>query len=180
MQHPAANTKYICRGNNWGSSVWIRRNMSATDNVFCIRQALDKKLEYNEAIYRLQESLWFGYRREVLCNILIEFGIRMKLVGLIKMCVNETYRWVRVGKHLPDMFPVSNDLKCVFSKKEIGIQKVTYTSLVRPIPEYGAACWDPCREGHKCVRPDANESCSLNLSIIRRILTGKPWLSVGR
>ena len=57
MQHPAANTKYICRGNNWGSSVWIRRNMSATDNVFCIRQALDKKLEYNEAIYRLQESL---------------------------------------------------------------------------------------------------------------------------
>ena len=24
---------------------------------------------------------------------------------------------------------------------------VAYTSLVRPILEYGAACWDPCREG---------------------------------
>jgi hypothetical protein len=32
------------------------------------------------------------------------------------------------------------------SKKEIRIQKL-YTSLVRPIVEYGAACWDPCREG---------------------------------
>jgi hypothetical protein len=30
-------------------------------------------------------------RREVLVNILIEFGIPMKLVRLIKMCLNETY-----------------------------------------------------------------------------------------
>jgi hypothetical protein len=37
-------------------------------------------------------------RREVLYNILIEFGIPRKLVGLIKMCLNETYSRVRVGK----------------------------------------------------------------------------------
>jgi hypothetical protein len=30
-------------------------------------------------------------RREVLYNILIEIGIPMKLVRLIKMCLNETY-----------------------------------------------------------------------------------------
>jgi hypothetical protein len=29
-------------------------------------------------------------RREVLYNILIEFGVPMKLVRLIKMCLNET------------------------------------------------------------------------------------------
>jgi hypothetical protein len=30
-------------------------------------------------------------RREVLYNIFIEFGVTMKLVRLIKMCLNETY-----------------------------------------------------------------------------------------
>jgi len=49
--------------------------------------------------------------REVLYNILIEFGILMKLVRLIKMCLNETYSVSRVGKHLPDMFPIRHDLK---------------------------------------------------------------------
>jgi len=28
------------------------------------------------------------------------------------------------------------------------MKSLAYTSLVRPILEYGAACWDPCREGH--------------------------------
>ena len=44
-------------------------------------------------------------RREVLYNILIEFGTHIKLEGLIKMCLTETYRRVRVGKKLSDMFP---------------------------------------------------------------------------
>jgi hypothetical protein len=33
-------------------------------------------------------------RREVLCNILIEFGVRKKLVRLIKMCLTETCKCV--------------------------------------------------------------------------------------
>ena len=44
-------------------------------------------------------------------NILIEFGIPMKLVRIIKMCLNETYSRVRVGKQLSDMFLVENGLK---------------------------------------------------------------------
>jgi hypothetical protein len=50
-------------------------------------------------------------RREVLYNILIEFGIPMKPVRLIKMCLSELYSRVRVGKHLSDMFPIKNGLK---------------------------------------------------------------------
>jgi hypothetical protein len=50
-------------------------------------------------------------RREVLYNILIEFGIPMKLVRLVKMCLNETYSRVRIGKHLSDIFPIKYGLK---------------------------------------------------------------------
>jgi hypothetical protein len=50
-------------------------------------------------------------KREVLYNILLEFGIPKKLVRLIKMCLNETYSKVRVGKLLSDKFPIQNRLK---------------------------------------------------------------------
>jgi hypothetical protein len=50
-------------------------------------------------------------RREVLYNILIEFGITRKLVGLIKMCLNETYSTVRIGKNPSDKFTAQNGLK---------------------------------------------------------------------
>jgi hypothetical protein len=35
----------------------------------------------------------------------------MKLVRLIKTCLNETYSEVCTGKHLSDAFPIQNDLK---------------------------------------------------------------------
>ena len=50
-------------------------------------------------------------RREVLYNILIEFGIPKKLVRLVKMCSTETYSRVQVGKNLSDRFPIRNGLK---------------------------------------------------------------------
>jgi hypothetical protein len=49
-------------------------------------------------------------RREVLYDILIEFGILLKLIRLIKMCLNKTYSRVLVGKHLSDRFPIKNGL----------------------------------------------------------------------
>jgi hypothetical protein len=50
-------------------------------------------------------------RTEVLYNILIEIGIPMILVRLIKMCLNETHSKVHTGKHLSDSFPIQNGLK---------------------------------------------------------------------
>jgi len=46
-----------------------------------------------------------------LYNILIEFGIPIKLVNFIKIHLNETCNRSQVGKNLSDMFPVRNGLK---------------------------------------------------------------------
>jgi hypothetical protein len=76
----------------------IRRNKSTTDQVFYIFQILEKKWEYNGTVHQLFIDFKKAYdsvRRQALYNILIEFGIPRKLVGLIKMCLNETYNTVR-------------------------------------------------------------------------------------
>jgi hypothetical protein len=73
-----------------------------TDHIFCISQILEKKWKFNEAVCELFIDFKKAYdlvRREVLYNILIEFGIPLKLVRLIKICLNETYSRVQVDKH---------------------------------------------------------------------------------
>jgi hypothetical protein len=92
----------------------FQRNLSTTDHIFSIRHILEKKWEYNEAVHQLFidfKKAHDSVRREVLYDILIEFGIPMKLVRLRKMCLSETYSRVRVGKRLSDTFPIKNDLK---------------------------------------------------------------------
>jgi hypothetical protein len=46
-----------------------------------------------------------------LYNIVIEFGIPKKLVGLIKICLSKTYSKVHIGKNLSIAFPIQNGLK---------------------------------------------------------------------
>ena len=92
----------------------FQSNRSTIDHIFCIRQVLEKKWEYNEAVHQLFIDFKKAYdsvRRENLYNILTEFGILMKVVRLIKMCLTELYSRVQVGKNLSDMFPIRNGLK---------------------------------------------------------------------
>jgi hypothetical protein len=86
----------------------FRHNRSTTDQIFYIRQILEKKWEYNETVHLLFID-FIDYSVEG--SFVIEFGVLMKLVRLIKMCLNETYSKVRIGKHLSDSFPMQNGLK---------------------------------------------------------------------
>jgi hypothetical protein len=73
-----------------------------------------KKWEYNETLHQLFIDFKKAYgsvKRKVLYNILIEFGESMELLRLIKMCLNETYSKVRIGKYLSDTFPIQRGPK---------------------------------------------------------------------
>ena len=90
-----------------GSSMWILMYRSTTDHVFCIRQTLEKKWEYNKAVHRVLidfkraydsgtvwYSHWVWYPHET--------------GKVIKMCLIVTYNRLEVGRHLSDMFPIKN------------------------------------------------------------------------
>jgi hypothetical protein len=87
----------------------FRRNRPTTVQIFYILQILEKKWEYNGTVHQLFIDFKKAYdsvRREALYNILIEFGTPRKLVGLIKMCLNETYSGVSISKNLSDKLTV--------------------------------------------------------------------------
>jgi hypothetical protein len=60
--------------------------------------------------YLAQLRVYDSFRRES-SYILIEFAIPRKLVRLIKMCLNETYSIVPIGKNMSDKFTIENVLK---------------------------------------------------------------------
>jgi sorting nexin-29 len=89
-------------------------NRSTTDQTFYIQQILEKKQEYNGTGLQLFidfKEACDSVKREVLYNILLEFGIPKKLVRLVRMCLNETYSKVHGGKCLSDNLPIQNGLK---------------------------------------------------------------------
>jgi hypothetical protein len=69
-------------------------------------------------------------RSEVLYNILIKFGIPMKLFRLVKMCLSETYvKYVWVS----NAFPIQNGLKerAAFSPVAFKFSLECYTGKVK-------------------------------------------------
>jgi hypothetical protein len=82
--------------------------------TFSIRHIVEKKLEYNITVHQLFIDFKKAYgsvTREVLRGTLSEFRIPRKVVGLIKMYLNETYNTVHICKYQSDRFSVQNGLK---------------------------------------------------------------------
>jgi hypothetical protein len=81
-------TDYITEGHQCG----FRRNRSTTDQNFCIHQILETKLEENQTVHQLFIDFKKAYdsvKREVLYNIVTEFGVAKKLVRLNEIRLNE-------------------------------------------------------------------------------------------
>jgi len=83
------------------TSTWIFTAVKASnltsDQMFCIRKILEKMWEYNGTLHELFtdfEKAYDSVREEVLRRIFTEFGVPLKLLRLIWMCLNETYNKV--------------------------------------------------------------------------------------
>jgi hypothetical protein len=77
------------------------KSITGKDRMVWIHQTLEKNCEYKGAGQQLFiefKKTDYLFRIKVLTNILIEFGINMKLVIEIKMYLNESYTKVRVRK----------------------------------------------------------------------------------
>jgi hypothetical protein len=112
--NPSHKVKSIHNGIIEGHPCWFRRNRATTGQIFFIHQKQKKKWEYNETAHQLFVDFKKAYdsvRREILYNTLIEFGVPMKLVRLITMCLNETCSKVRICEHLSNSVPFENGLK---------------------------------------------------------------------
>jgi len=89
-------------------------NRSVSGYLFCISQIPKKKWECSWMVHQLFidcKKAYDSVRRAVSCNIFIEFGILMKILGLIKMCSSDTFIAVQVGKCLSYILLIKNGLK---------------------------------------------------------------------
>jgi hypothetical protein len=77
--------------------------MNSLSDFLYLADSGGKKREYNGTVHQLFidiKKAFDSVRRKVLYSVLIELGIHRKLVGLIKMHLNETFSTVHIGRNL--------------------------------------------------------------------------------
>ncbi|KAJ4434158.1 hypothetical protein ANN_16478 [Periplaneta americana] len=92
--------KDVATGVAWRGDPHVFLSTSRVNILYYLSSIImEKKWEYKGTVHQLFIDFKKAYdsvKREVLYDILIEFGIPKKLVRLIKMCLSETYSRVRI------------------------------------------------------------------------------------
>lgn len=92
----------------------FRAGRSTTDQIFTIRQIMEKAWEYNIAIHQLFLDFKQAYDsidRNVLFNIMEEFGIPAKLIRLTKATLTDTKCKILLQNILSDNFTVDTGVR---------------------------------------------------------------------
>lgn len=92
----------------------FRRKRSTTDQLFTLRQLLEKCWEFNRDLHNLFVDFKQAYDsiiRASLWTALEELGIPGKLIRMIKVCVEGSYSSIKIEGHYSETFEITTGLK---------------------------------------------------------------------
>ena len=92
----------------------FRPNRGTIDQLFTLRQILEKKREYNGEVHNLFVDFRKAYdsvHREGLFNIMAEFGFPRKLIRMTEVCLTEVRSRVVINGEMSDAFAVNTGLR---------------------------------------------------------------------
>ncbi|XP_060518453.1 uncharacterized protein LOC132697176 [Cylas formicarius] len=92
----------------------FRKDRSTIDQVFTIKQIMEKCWEFNKELHQLFVDFKQAYDnvcRVKLWEVMEELGFPKKLIRLTQICINGAKNKVRIGQELSDIFEVNNGLK---------------------------------------------------------------------
>lgn len=90
------------------------KNKSTDDQIFCLRQLLEKRIEYNKSTHLLFidfKKAFDSLHRIEIYNALLQLGIPKKLINLIKICMTNTNNQVRTPLGMTEKFETKSGVK---------------------------------------------------------------------
>uniref|UniRef100_A0A8D9EGY4 Craniofacial development protein 2 n=1 Tax=Cacopsylla melanoneura TaxID=428564 RepID=A0A8D9EGY4_9HEMI len=96
------------------SQTGFMSNRSTTDQIFAIRQILEKRMEYGKETHILFidfKKAFDSLERQAILNAMIELGIPKKLTNLVSMCMEETHNKVRTQSGESETFKTETGVK---------------------------------------------------------------------
>jgi hypothetical protein len=110
----------------------------AVENAMKINAGKSKAVSFTRA--RTKDPLSYSLRDELIPEVSI-----CKYLGII---LRSDLSWAdQVNNTVRKAWKALHFIRRILKKGNSNTKSLAYTSLVRPILEYGAACWDPYREG---------------------------------